>query len=239
MTGREPDRADRKDRNDRPDRAERAERGDRVPRNRRGRPGAAKPGARPETVRTRRPSQESSRRAGQEGQRPRRPQRAVPKPRRHPAAVLGLSTTRRAAMFAIVVCALALSVAVPLRTYLGQRAEVEVQQQKQAQLRSQVQQLEQRKAQLNDPAQVEAEARRRLRYVRRPQRPGLRRAGQAGAAAAVLVRAALGLRHRRGALGLERLVRSWTARRDLRGTVTILSHNQPDLRTIRWKVTDV
>jgi cell division protein FtsB len=89
----------------------------------------------------------------------------VPKARRHPAAVLGLSTTRRAAMLAIVVCALALSVAVPLRTYLAQRTEVQVQEQRRAELRAQVEQLEQREAALNDPAQVEAEARRRLRYV--------------------------------------------------------------------------
>ncbi|HEV2779166.1 MAG TPA: septum formation initiator family protein [Actinophytocola sp.] len=85
--------------------------------------------------------------------------------------MLGLSTTRRAAMLAIVVCALALSVAVPLRTYLGQRAEVEIQEQRQAELRAQVEQLEQRKAQLDDPAQVEAEARRRLRYVRPGETP--------------------------------------------------------------------
>jgi cell division protein FtsB len=79
--------------------------------------------------------------------------------------VLGLSTTRRAAMLAIVVCALALSVAVPLRTYLAQRDDVRVQQQRQAELRIQVEQLEARKAQLEDPAQLEAEARRRFRYV--------------------------------------------------------------------------
>ncbi|HEV7646786.1 MAG TPA: septum formation initiator family protein [Actinophytocola sp.] len=81
------------------------------------------------------------------------------------AAAVGLSTTRRAAVLAIVVCALALSVAVPLRTYLSQRDEVEIQQQRQADLRAQVEALEKRKAQLADPAQVEAEARRRLRYV--------------------------------------------------------------------------
>jgi cell division protein FtsB len=81
------------------------------------------------------------------------------------AAAFGLSTTRRAAVFAIVVCALALSVAVPLRTYLGQRDDVELEEQRQADLRSQVEVLEERKAQLDDPAQVEAEARRRLRYV--------------------------------------------------------------------------
>ncbi|HEX6352160.1 septum formation initiator family protein [Actinophytocola sp.] len=81
------------------------------------------------------------------------------------AAAFGLSTTRRAAVFAIVVCALALSVAVPLRTYLGQRDDVALEEQRQAELRAQVEALEERKAQLDDPAQVEAEARRRLRYV--------------------------------------------------------------------------
>ena len=81
------------------------------------------------------------------------------------AATFGLSTTRRAAVFAIVFCALALSVAVPLRTYLGQRDDVARQEQLQAELRAQVDRLEARKAELDDPAQVEAEARRRLRYV--------------------------------------------------------------------------
>jgi len=81
------------------------------------------------------------------------------------AAAFGLSTTRRAAVLAIVVCALALSVAVPLRTYLSQRDEVAIQEERQEELRAQVEGLEQRKAELEDPAQVEAEARRRLRYV--------------------------------------------------------------------------
>jgi cell division protein FtsB len=81
------------------------------------------------------------------------------------AATFGLSTTRRAAVFAIVFCALALSVAVPLRTYLGQRDDVARQEELKAELREQVDALEARKAELDDPAQVEAEARRRLRYV--------------------------------------------------------------------------
>jgi cell division protein FtsB len=68
-------------------------------------------------------------------------------------------------VFAIVFCALALSVAVPLRTYLGQRDDVATQEQRKADLQAQVDALEERKAQLEDPAQVEAEARRRLRYV--------------------------------------------------------------------------
>ena len=57
------------------------------------------------------------------------------------AAAVGLSTTRRAAVLAIVVCALALSVAVPLRTYLSQRDEVKIQEQRQADLRGQVEAL--------------------------------------------------------------------------------------------------
>nr|WP_246366785.1 septum formation initiator family protein [Kibdelosporangium persicum] len=78
---------------------------------------------------------------------------------------MGQTTTRRAAVVATVVCALALSIAVPLRTYLSQRDEVATQERRQAELRAQVDQLEQRKAQLSDPAQIQAEARRRLRYV--------------------------------------------------------------------------
>jgi cell division protein FtsB len=79
--------------------------------------------------------------------------------------LFGLATTRRAAILAIVVCALALTIAVPLRTYLSQRDDLAVQEQRQAELRGEVQRLEERKAQLSDPAQVRAEARSRLRYV--------------------------------------------------------------------------
>lgn len=68
-------------------------------------------------------------------------------------------------MLAIVVCALALSVAVPLRTYLSQRGDLERQEQRKAELQAQVAKLERRKAELADPEQVEAEARKRLRYV--------------------------------------------------------------------------
>lgn len=77
----------------------------------------------------------------------------------------GVSTTRRAAILATVVCALALSVAVPLRTYLSQRSDVEIQEQRQAELRAQVDELERRRAELTDPEQIKAEARARLRFV--------------------------------------------------------------------------
>jgi cell division protein FtsB len=81
------------------------------------------------------------------------------------AKVLGLSTTRRAALAAIVVCALAFTLAVPLRTYLSQRSEVTEGLQLQEQLEREVATLERRKAELADPAHIEAEARKRLRYV--------------------------------------------------------------------------
>lgn len=79
--------------------------------------------------------------------------------------MLGLSNTRRAAVAAIVVCALAFTVAVPLRTYLSQRSDMSEQEQRQQKLEDDVADLKERKAELADPAQVEAEARRRLRYV--------------------------------------------------------------------------
>jgi cell division protein FtsB len=82
-----------------------------------------------------------------------------------PSRMLGRLTTRRAALLAVVVCALALSVAVPLHTYLSQRDDLAQQLQQQQALRDQENQLAQRAAQLSDPAQVEAEARTRLHFV--------------------------------------------------------------------------
>ncbi|MBV9844166.1 MAG: septum formation initiator family protein, partial [Kutzneria sp.] len=77
----------------------------------------------------------------------------------------GLSITRRAALLALVVGALALTVAVPLRTYLTQHAQVQQELNRQAELKATEQQLERRESQLSDPAHVEAEARQRLRMV--------------------------------------------------------------------------
>jgi cell division protein FtsB len=79
--------------------------------------------------------------------------------------VLGRLTTRRTALLALVVCALALSIAVPLHTYLSQRDDLQAQTQAQETLRTQKAQLQQREQQLSDPAQVEAEARTRFHYV--------------------------------------------------------------------------
>lgn len=77
----------------------------------------------------------------------------------------GVSNPRRAAMLAIVVGALALTVAVPLRTYLAQRSAISDQLRVEHDLRQQVTKLQARKAQLSDPEQIEAEARSRLRMV--------------------------------------------------------------------------
>jgi cell division protein FtsB len=85
--------------------------------------------------------------------------------RRAVGQVLGRLTTRRAALLALVVCGLALSIAVPLHTYVSQRDDLAAQQQQQQVLRAQERQLQQREQQLSDPAQIEAEARTRLHYV--------------------------------------------------------------------------
>ncbi len=73
--------------------------------------------------------------------------------------------TGRAAMLALVVCLLAISLAYPLREYLAQRGEI-------TDYRSRVSEQEQRVTELRraqrrwqDPAYVEAQARERLRYV--------------------------------------------------------------------------
>ncbi|MFD1152361.1 FtsB family cell division protein, partial [Saccharothrix hoggarensis] len=83
----------------------------------------------------------------------------------------GMTGTRRAALLAMVVCALALSIAVPLRTYLAQREELRDVTASHETLRAEVAELERRKQELADPAHVEAEARRRLHYVRPGETP--------------------------------------------------------------------
>jgi cell division protein FtsB len=78
---------------------------------------------------------------------------------------LGLSSTRRAAALALVVCALALTVAVPLRNYVAQRQELAAVSEQQQMLAVEVARLEQDRARLSDPAEIEAQARSRLGYV--------------------------------------------------------------------------
>jgi cell division protein FtsB len=79
--------------------------------------------------------------------------------------LLGLSSTRRAAVLALVVCALALTVAVPLRNYVAQRQELAAVSEQQQALAAEVAELERERARLSDPAEIEAQARSRLGYV--------------------------------------------------------------------------
>jgi cell division protein FtsB len=79
--------------------------------------------------------------------------------------LLGRLTTRRAALLALVVAALALSIAVPLRTYFSQRADLQDQLAQQQSLQNQLSQLQRQQAQLSDTAEVKAQARERLHYV--------------------------------------------------------------------------
>ena len=104
--------------------------------------------------------------------------------------MLGLSTTRRAAVLALVVCALALTVAVPLRNYVAQRQELAAVTKQQQALAAEVDELSKERARLSDPAEVAAQARTRLGYVlpgevpyvvQLPSGPDLAGAGEAGA----------------------------------------------------------
>jgi cell division protein FtsB len=80
--------------------------------------------------------------------------------------LLGLSSTRRAAVLALVVCALALTVVVPLRNYVTQRQELAAVTAQQQALAAEVEELTRERTRLADPAEIAAQARSRLGYVR-------------------------------------------------------------------------
>jgi cell division protein FtsB len=77
-----------------------------------------------------------------------------------------VSSTRRAAVLALVVCALALTIVVPLRNYVGQRQELAAVTAQQQALAADVDRLTRERARLDDPEEVAAQARSRLGYVR-------------------------------------------------------------------------
>ena len=60
--------------------------------------------------------------------------------------LLGLSSTKRAALLAVVVCALALTVAVPLRNYVAQRQELAAVTEQQRALAAEVDELTRQRA---------------------------------------------------------------------------------------------
>ncbi|MET9485878.1 septum formation initiator family protein [Nocardia sp. NPDC006630] len=86
------------------------------------------------------------------------------KTERHERQILGMSTGR-AVLLAAVLCGLALTLAVPLRTYFTQRADAAELASQREQLQDDVARLRDRRAQQQDPAYIKSEARDRLRLV--------------------------------------------------------------------------
>jgi cell division protein FtsB len=72
--------------------------------------------------------------------------------------------TSRAAILAVVVCAIALSLAYPIREYIAQRREIAALREQQRVAQQQVEQLAQHKRRLGDDSYIKREARRRLHY---------------------------------------------------------------------------
>ncbi|HET9876231.1 MAG TPA: septum formation initiator family protein [Mycobacterium sp.] len=74
-------------------------------------------------------------------------------------------TARRAVILAAVMCVLTLTIAGPVRTFFAQHAEMKQQAVIEATLRQQIADLQQHKANLEDPAHIKAQARERLGFV--------------------------------------------------------------------------
>ena len=70
--------------------------------------------------------------------------------------------TGRAAVLAVVICAIALSLAYPVREYVTQRKQIDALVAQQRVMLNQVKNLEQEQARLNDPAYIEKRARQEL-----------------------------------------------------------------------------
>ena len=75
------------------------------------------------------------------------------------------SAARRAAILAVVVCVLTLTIAGPVRTYFAQRTEMRQLADSEARLRVQIADLQQQKVKLGDPVFIAAQARERLGFV--------------------------------------------------------------------------
>lgn len=74
-------------------------------------------------------------------------------------------TARRAAILAVVVCVLTLTIAGPVRTYFAQRTEMQQLAASRQALEAQIAELQQQKDKLGDPAYIAAQARERLGFV--------------------------------------------------------------------------
>ena len=72
--------------------------------------------------------------------------------------------TSRAAVLAVVLCAIALSLAYPVREYIGQRRQIDQLQAQSAASAAQLARLRAAEARLNDPSYIEQQARDRLHW---------------------------------------------------------------------------
>ena len=70
--------------------------------------------------------------------------------------------TGRAAVLAVVICAIALSLAYPVREYITQRKQIDALVAQQQVMLGQVKNLQQQQARLNDPSYIEKVARQQL-----------------------------------------------------------------------------
>ncbi|MCL2728766.1 MAG: septum formation initiator family protein [Actinomycetia bacterium] len=73
--------------------------------------------------------------------------------------------TGRAALLALVLCALVVALAYPMRQYVSQRSDIADQRRQAQEAQKKVEQLRQEKARWQDPDYVRAQAREHLHYV--------------------------------------------------------------------------
>jgi cell division protein FtsL len=83
-------------------------------------------------------------------------------PLRRPQVADRAKFTSRAAVLAVVICAIALSLAYPVREYIAQRRQVDQLEAQHQMLITQLRQLEQEQGRLNDPAYIQQLARNKL-----------------------------------------------------------------------------
>lgn len=73
--------------------------------------------------------------------------------------------TGRAALLALVLCALVIALAYPTRQYIAQRSDIADQRREAQQAKKKVEQLREEKARWQDPEYVRTQARKQLHYV--------------------------------------------------------------------------
>lgn len=101
----------------------------------------------------------------QDPARPAGPAVVHPSGRTHPARQRRTSLTGRAAVLAAVLAALVVTLAIPVREWFAQRAEITGLADSVAAAQARVADLEAERARWDDPAYVETQARQRLQFV--------------------------------------------------------------------------